>query len=685
MRYFIDIQNTDEQYTVLLNKGDPSKGHMLFDLQLGPQAELSIKGHRVTLHDIIQALIAHNQNQLQTLFDERGQLEIGQYLYGQLFGNRRYHEFRQSDSDEVEIRIVTDDEHLTRLPWILLADSGIFLAAAGWSVTLSAHNRACPCCELPPSPNLLIVAPEPRNVNPTQADVHIDELLDMLIAADHHFAPGKHTRIARTWEEFTDTLTTFDPHCVYYYGHGVGAADHSRLVFGSGPHNMRKDVPVADVAACLRNRSPREDLTPGPSPTRRGEQERMAAKPSFLPLAFQDEGGFLSESLGGEVSSGGEFLRLVYVNCCLGDAGGFLGVGRQFGDFVPAVMTNRTIAQIAAARGQALSFWEQVLLKGIAPHRAMSLLYRRMADLGLSVADVRWMTPVLHCGYDTWSANPPQPPNRLEHDPHWHVKIDRVVQFSIVAEQTRQMLRERKPRSLAFVWYGQQGQGVGLFHQRLKVEFQESLTTTIIDEVLPEWPMDLHNPARSFRDMLTEAFGVGSLDDIPARIRTKTHGAFGTQTLVYVRHQPVASSKLINPKILKLYLEWWNAEFVPLLNDSQVFALLGVSFVVNNPPKFRDILVNKERLEELYLDNTIMRLLDEMEHVAKRDLLDFLRTHNIRLPLKRRDSVLERILEKTNGHYERTIEELKHLVDTAWDLSEEDDSTQAEFEEDYDY
>ena len=103
-------------------------------------------------------------------------------------------------------------------------------------------------------------------------------------------------------------------------------------------------------------------------------------------------------------------MCLVYVNCCQGDAGGFLGVGMQLADFVPAVMTNRTVAMVSAAQAQALAFWENVLLKGIAPHKAVTRLYRGMEDLNLSAVDVRWMTPVLHCGYDTWRANPPEPP-----------------------------------------------------------------------------------------------------------------------------------------------------------------------------------------------------------------------------------------------------------------------------------
>jgi hypothetical protein len=373
------------------------------------------------------------------------------------------------------------------------------------------------------------------------------------------------------------------------------------------------------------------------------------------------------------------------MNCCQGDTGGFLGIGRQLEDFIPAVLTNRTVASVEAAQAQAIAFWENVLLKGVTPHKAVAALYGNLGELNVTTADTRWMTPVFYAHYESWQSHPPRPPGRLEHDPHWHLKIDRVTQFGTVSLLTRQMLRERKPRSLAFVWYGTAGQGIEIFHQRLNVELQEDLSDTFVYEVRPAWPLELANPHRSFQDMMLEVFDVDYPEDIPTHIRSKTRGTFGKQTLVYVRHQPVTSAKVINPKTLKIYLEWWNVVFVPLLRETQTYVLLGVSFIVKNPPKFRALILDKERVEDLYLEDTVFRLLDEMEEVALRDLLDFLRTHNIRLPIKRRDKVLQQILEKTEGHYEKTIVELKDLVEKAWDLSEEDENAIEQLEEEYDY
>jgi len=96
--------------------------------------------------------------------------------------------------------------------------------------------------------------------------------------------------------------------------------------------------------------------------------------------------------------------------------------------------------------------------------------------------------------------------------------------------------------------------------------------------------------------------------------------------------------------------------------------------------------MEKERLEDLDLQEMVFLLLDEMESVVRRDLLTFLRTHNIRLPIQRRDKVLEKILERTGGHYESTVEELRTLVEQAWDFTDEDSPSQEQSdEEEYDY
>ncbi|MCP4689123.1 MAG: hypothetical protein GY859_13800, partial [Desulfobacterales bacterium] len=293
------------------------------------------------------------------------------------------------------------------------------------------------------------------------------------------------------------------------------------------------------------------------------------------------------------------------------------------------------------------------------------------------------MTPVLHAGYGNWRANPPRPPERLLHDPDWDLKLDRVAQFYTVSGMTAQMIQEGKPRSLAFVWYGKESQGILRFHKRLSTELRKHLFNTSLMVVRPEWPADFVDSNLSFSDMLKEAFEISHLADVSSRIRNETKGASGKQTLVYIRHQPVSSSKLINPKILKRYLQWWNAVFAPLLEKNQ-FALLGVSFRVKKPAKFKKVMLEKEKLNELFLDQTVFRLLGRLKNLDKKDLLDFLNTHNIRLPGDLRDGIIGDILTKTEGRYEETIEELKVMVAKWWDYSPEYDQAPGDESDDDD-
>jgi len=88
---------------------------------------------------------------------------------------------------------------------------------------------------------------------------------------------------------------------------------------------------------------------------------------------------------------------------------------------------------------------------------------------------------------------------------------------------------------------------------------------------------------------------------------------------------------------------------------------------------------------EQELDGTMLHVLDEMEKLSKKDLVDFLRTHNIRLPRNRRDGLLDEILRDTRGNYELTLEALKDYANRAWDVTTlEADIKRAPVDYDYD-
>jgi hypothetical protein len=278
------------------------------------------------------------------------------------------------------------------------------------------------------------------------------------------------------------------------------------------------------------------------------------------------------------------------------------------------------------------------------------------------------MTPVLHCRYGAWRANPPSPLSRQERDPDWKLKLDRVNQFSRVFFQTHQMLFERRPKAIGYLWFGKSDQGLDIFHERLNRELQEKLQDVLIYEVRPEWPEELADPPRSFADMLNQAFEVTSLDHLTGRVRAFSRQRTGQRTLVYVRHTPVLDRQVFDPGYLPAYLEWWAKNFVARLPEN-CHALLGVSYAVQNPGKFHEYLISKLALPNLNLADAVLVILDALERVTVQDLRDFIRTHNIKLPDDLQQSILEKLLAETDGSYERVIEEMKHLESSAWRAS----------------
>jgi hypothetical protein len=628
MRYFIEIRPNGAGYTVDLHQGNVAVARRRSDVLLGPAATVQIKGRAYTLGELAEALARYDVRSLAAAYHVRGQLEIGQYLYGQLFGDLEPARLAGQDA-AVELRLVSAEEHITSLPWPLLAHQGVFLATSGWTTSL-ARDAPLRNCALPRHPRLLVVAPEPAGQPRTGATEHVEQLERQLARFDRHLSRGDNLKVVTTWEDLSGCLEEFTPHVVYYYGHGSGDQHASALLFADGQQRTLAR-PATDLALALR-------------------------RPASPPL-------------------------LAYINCCSGASGGLLGAGWQIGQVVPAVITNRTIAHADAARAQALVLLPAMLGEGLPPHLALAQLSLRLEQLDLSFDDARWIAPVLYSQYSSWSGAERPRHDPLYHDAHWDLKLDRVRQFGTVAFQTRQMIRERRPQALAYVWYGRKGQGIEIFHERLKVELREDLPAqTQLYEVQPEWPAEYSNERRSFEDMLCEAFAVPALRDIPPKIRAVSRSASGRPVLVYVRHQPVRSPEVLDPPRLKAYLKWWDSAFTPLLGEHQ-HALLGISFEVQKDPlAFRRIIREEERIHELDLASTNFRLLDELERLTEEDVID-----NVQLPPRLRERVVQEILGQTEGHYELTIRALRALIERTTDAPEDEEPRPADGKRRYDY
>nr|VFJ48984.1 MAG: hypothetical protein BECKFM1743A_GA0114220_100654 [Candidatus Kentron sp. FM]VFJ49350.1 MAG: hypothetical protein BECKFM1743C_GA0114222_100704 [Candidatus Kentron sp. FM]VFK08262.1 MAG: hypothetical protein BECKFM1743B_GA0114221_100644 [Candidatus Kentron sp. FM] len=640
MHYFLDIRtdaqaNTNPGHIFAFAGGEGGGGMQRLDgLSLGAGARAPMGGKDDTLGEWVRRWMTSEGGAAS--LNGREQLKIGRYLYAETIARLAQGEQRKlRAASQVILHIASPDEYILHLPWALLTREQDTLCNCGWSVLLSREPFAEPDdggqyrlqhglsdCELPPEPRLLVIAPQPQGVDSTEADAHLEALQEMLQGGDAKLRWGEHLRKVAGWEEFARVLPGFAPHLVYYYGHGAGTAGQGGLLFEDA-EGRALDVPVADFAARI------DSLEDG----------RLEDRP-----------------------------RLVYVNCCRGNAAAGLGIGRAVR--APAVLTNPPVAEITPAQAmvQGTAIWESLILRGEAPHRALQHAYLATASLQPSHAGARPMAPLLYGAYLGWRANPARSAGDYVEDKDWHLKVDRVGQFGTVALLTREMLKNGKPRCLFFIWYGRQGEGIDLFHERLEKDLDAHLPEkTELFTVRPAWPEQLENPELAFREVMAEAFGVSDLAEIPDRIRQETKGESGRRTLTYINHLPVTVNwrskemrrNTINPDTLGDYFRWCDENYPELLEKGQQL-LIGISFLVKDPPGFQEWI--EQALGDVEPRHGVITPLDEMERLAEKDLRDFIKRHNIPVPAGDRDKVVKAILKRSRGHYELTITELTNWL-----------------------
>ncbi len=587
-------------------------------LELGPDAEVPIKGEQPRLGELVDGLLHYRDRIIDRYFDERGQRQIGRFLFRRLFGSTS--DYRVA-GEGGEIRLCSRDEDILRLPWVLLADDQGTLAQRRWSVVLTDPGVRASDCVLPPLPRILIVAPQPPTLKPTWAGEHLADLERLLAARTGPDFVERHVRKVETWADCKTQVKSFEPDVVYFYGHGDGDREQTALLFPDRDKPYRR-VPMSQFAECLEN---------------------APSRPA----------------------------RLGYVNCCYGDAGGFLGAGILLRRFIPAVIANRAVIKVGAARALALRFFELALLEGEAPHTAQATLYRSLFDLeGLPHrSDPMWMTPVLHVSYDEWDAVPLRREEIPSPRPYAEHRFDRIPQIGVVTNSTRTMLREGKNRSFAFLWYGEPAQGVDILHDQLRSELQVLSDVKQVHELRPEWPQQTEQLDRCFSEMYTEVFQVDRFDQLQQQIRARFRTTGDVhQHLCYIRHRTVRlpSASRVNLVTIRLYLQWWERNLVHLF-DGNAFVVLGFGFEVDREAAFARLL-RKYGLHKLPLESTWVRTLPSLRDIEEHDLLAYLQETSANVPPEYYDLIIDHVMEAAGGRYTPTLRELQRIKGSYWEL-----------------
>lgn len=607
--YTLDIQNRQTHYETTLYKNGNETGRT--ESALGEKDTVSIHTDIPDLGSLVNGIITYDEHTIRDILEERGQLEVGKYLWDQTFGKimKNYPDVN-NDKIEVDISIVTDDEFIIKLPWTLLYYDHKFISQCNCHIFYSCSREYTgPVFKL--TPGILIIAPETHyRGQPVYASGHIQTLKSIF---------GKdNVSVITTLEECT-AIKPGEYSTVYFYGHGVYDGRKTRLLF-EHKSNGFEDVTIPDLVRCIKPCEP----------------------------------------------------KILYINCCYGDAGGALGIGMQFRQFVPAVITNRTKAPVDVSKKYAEAILKEILLNDTPPHKAVQKMYSEFCNNTLTAKDIRWINPVLHRNYSMWLAKR-RKKSVLIHDPHWSKKFDRVAQFGTIRYLTEEMMQYERTKLSVFLWYGIKGQGTGLFHGRISVELMEKFKKYTFKEVKPVWPsvfeknIDPENPAalimykRVFTEMIADAFSVAVLEHVPLKIREWSRGKTGEKVLVVIHHETIRDRRIL-PGHIKMYISWLDTTLVKLLDENH-FLLAAVSFEVKRPSRFREHMLDTV-VARVNLDRGIVRLLDEMEAVNKNDISDFFHIHNITLPPDLKNRIIDEVLKKTKGSFEQTINELRIRIES---------------------
>lgn len=606
--YTLEIQNKQTHYETTLYKNGNKTG--ITESALGEKDMISIHTDVLDLGSLVNGIITYDEYTIRDILEERGQLEVGKYLWDQTFGKimKDYPDVN-NDKIEVDISIVTDDEFIIKLPWTLLYYDHKFISQCNCHVFYSCK---CECTEsvFRLNPYILMIAPEAHyRGQPTYAAGHIETLRKI-------FGKDK-VSVITTLKEF-NTIKPGEYSTMYFYGHGVSDGRKTRLLFEHKTKRL-EDVTIPDLVRIIKPCKP----------------------------------------------------KILYINCCYGDAGGALGIGMQFRRFVPVVITNRTKAPVDVSKKYAETILKEILLYDTPPHKAIQKMYSEFCKNTLTTKDIRWINPVLHRNYSMWRAKRKRKSIWI-HDPHWSKKFDRVAQFGTIRYLTEEMMQYERTKLSVFLWYGIKGQGIDPFHERISVELKEKFKKYTFREIHPVWPslfeknINPKNQAaiviykRAFTEMIVDAFSVSALEDVPIKIREWSRGKTGEKVLVVIHHETIRDRRIL-PEHIKLYISWLDTSLVKHLDENH-FILAAISFEVQRPYRFREHMLDNV-VTRVNLDRGIVRLLDEMKMVDKNDISDFFHIHNINLSPDLKNKIIDEVLEKTKGNFEQTINELQIRID----------------------
>jgi len=596
-RIFVKLQKQQNRYSCIITDtlGTISIPEMPIALSGDIQFEDGI-----SLGEVIERFKTGKVHEMDTFFTIRRQLSIGSYLYGQLFAEW----LDRQPGQRTEVCIITDDEYLSQLPWILLADRGIFLASAGWTI-YQAPFLPKNFITFHPYPLILVILPQPNDCSPTQGKEHFIELKELLQTIAPDLVSDFYLREVRTWNDLRQSINR-NPQIIYYYGHGEYKNNTSRLIFENENHET-DSIPILEFTKLFQ----------------------QLEKPP----------------------------QITYLNCCSGDTAGWIGAGNQLSEMVPVVIANRTTAYIDSSRQIAISFFNDVLRDGVSPVKAIN-----RAVSNLPPETIRCFTPVCYATYQKWEGIPTKTKEQVYRDADWLITVDRGEQCERLVYRTKVMIINRKPHSLGFFWYGERGEGIEIFHKRFRRELCKHLNDIALWDRTIEWPVFVEDISKSLEELYCNLFEISDLKDIRTSIGRFHPYISGRTRIALIDHRPIEIGKTnqINSGILHDYLNWWANRLVHCF-PKDIYVLLGMSFIVPNDMLEEFSGSIEETLHAAATDDFMTFFLARLNKLKESDIIDFIRTHEIPISQDKLRLVAQNLLENSGGHYDKTLELLKDI------------------------
>ena len=602
-----------------------SSNHPLADgiADIEPDTVITYANKSFTLSELFENLVDY-QNKTKWLseyFDDSKQLHLGHFLYEQTLGQC---EARLPDlGSKVELIVITTDPFIQQLPWTILSrDKRSFLIMDDWTINLATKRVNLPIT-FAEVPSLLVICPEPesRHFPSTQGRLHAEDLQRSLATYSRALDSPKYFSLAETWDECVQRLQSQHWDMVYFYGHSKGGEHGSQLVFAN--KDGQAELYSVMALAKLLKKSPPDVL---------------------------------------------------YINACQSGSLSAAGAANQLGECVPALVVNRTDALISDAKKQASVFFH-ALQQYYPPHEALAEAYRTSSA---KMTSTSWMTPLLFQHYVKWTFVDSNTQQLSEHDPNWRLRLDRFDQTAQLRARVSDMMKFKHPLAMFCFWFGGQGQGVELYHDRIPVEIEDGGISVVSRSF--RWPECFDDFDCNFEQMILDGLSTDKIRrlDMIHKVLDQ-HQSSNKKVLLHCRFKTLRLPPHghVYLEHIEEFLFWWNDRMMPILREHKMSVILAVGYELDKEiPTFANDV--QEEFEKRPMDDDFMPLLlPELPAINDEHVIEFLKlkVKNLRFDdAKQRKRFVQDLLKKNKveGNYEKTLRILQTVVASAYRFKRSD-------------